>query len=151
MLEINLTLPIMMVLFLIFAWLMNLVFFGPVSKVLEERREYVANQQAQAAAALAQVTGLQADYDTRLKAAHAQAQEAIQTAAREAEAKRQALLDAVKSDIEKEVADARASIQAERSAAVASLQAEVGQFTDLIKRKVMVGSPAYSSAGGNEA
>lgn len=151
MLEFNLTLPIMMGLFLIFAWLMNLVFFGPVAKVLEERREYVANQQAQAKAALQQVHDLQADYDSRLKVAHAQAQEAIQGAAREAEAKRLALLEAMKHDVDKEVADARASIQAERAAAVASLQAEVGQFTDMIKRKVMGGSPAYSSAGGNEA
>lgn len=151
MLEFNLTLPIMMVLFLVFAVLMDLVFFRPVAGILEKRREYVKEQQEKAATATQQVQSLQADYEARLKAAHGQAQDAIQAAIKEAEAKRQATLDQVQSEVEKEVAEARNSIQSERTAAIASLQNEVGGFADLIKRKVLGGSPAYSSAGGSES
>jgi F-type H+-transporting ATPase subunit b len=151
MLSINLTLPVMMVLFLVFAWLMNLVFFRPVTRILQERQDYIRKQAEQAQAAVQKVNDLQADYDTRLKAAHTQAQEAIAVAVREAEIKRQALLESVKNDVDKQVSEARSSIQAERAAAVASLQSEVGQFTELIKRKVTGGSPAYSSAGGTES
>lgn len=151
MLTLNLTLPVMMVLFLVFAWAMNLVFFRPVTRILQERQDYIRKQTDEANAAVQKVTDLQADYDTRLKAAHTQAQEAIATAVKEAEAKRQAHLESVKADVDKQVADARKSVQAERAAAVASLQSEVGQFTELIKRKVTGGSPAYSSAGGSES
>lgn len=151
MLELNLTLLVQMGLFLVFAWLLNLVFFRPVTRVMEERKAYVAEQQEKANQALKQVQDLQADYDTRLKAAHTQAQEAIQAAVKEAESRRQALLDSVKRDVEKEVVSARESIRNERASAVASLQGEVGPFTDLIKRKVLGGAPAYSSAGGNES
>lgn len=150
MLEFNLTLPIMMVLFLVFAVLMDMLFFRPVSNVLEKRREYVKEQQEKAAAATRQVQDLQADYEARLKAAHGQAQDAIQTAIKEAEAKRQALLDQVRGEVAAEVATARQSIQSERTGAIASLQSEVGSFADLIKRKVLGGSPAYSSAGGDQ-
>ena len=151
MLSINLTLPVMMVLFLVFAWLMNLVFFRPVTRILQERQDYIRKQTDEAHAAVQKVNDLQADYDARLKAAHTQAQEAIATAVKEAETKRQALLESIKVEVDKQVEDARKSVQAERAAAVASLQAEVGQFTELIKRKVTGGSPAYSSAGGSES
>lgn len=151
MLEFNLTLPVMMVLFLVFAWLMNVVFFKPVSEILEKRREYVQEQKDRAAAASKQFQDMQADYEARLKAAHGQAQEALQSAIKDAEAKRQALIDQVRAEVAREVADARKSIQSERTAAIASLQSEVGSFADQIKRKVLGGSPAYSSAGGSDA
>lgn len=151
MLNINLTLFVQMGLFLIFAVLLNQVFFKPVTRVLAERKEHIDRQMAQATDALKQVQELQANYDAKLKAAHHEAQEAIQAAIGEADKKRQALVDAVKLDISKDVESARASIQAERSAALATLEGEVGQFSEAIKRKVLSGSPAYSGAGGNEA
>ena len=152
MLDINLTLLVQMGLFLIFAWTMNQVFFKPVTRVLEERQAHIARQQATATDALKKAQDLQADYDAKLKAAHAQAQDAIQAAIGEAETKRQALTDQVRLDIEKQVEDARRTIQDERNAATSSLQGEVGNFSEMIKRKVLSGSsPAYSGAGGHEA
>jgi F-type H+-transporting ATPase subunit b len=151
MLNINLTLVVQMVLFLIYAVLLNQVFFKPVTRVLTERKAHIDRQTAQATDALKQVQELQANYDAKLKAAHAQAQEAIQAAIGEADKKRQALIDSVKLDIHREVDTARQSIQSERSAALATLESDVGQFSEAIKRKVLSGSPAYSGAGGNEA
>lgn len=151
MLNLNLTLFVQMGLFLLFAVVLNQVFFKPVTRVLEERKEHIDRQQAAATDALKQVHELQANYDAKLKGAHAQAQEAIQTAIGEADRKRQAQIDAVKLDVLGEVESARASIQAERAAALASLSAEVGSFSEAIKRKVLSGSPATSGAGGNQA
>jgi F-type H+-transporting ATPase subunit b len=151
MLNLNLTLFVQMGLFLLFAVVLNQVFFKPVTRVLEERKEHIDRQQAAATDALKQVQELQANYDAKLKGAHAQAQEAIQTAIGEADRKRQALIDAVKLDIQGEVETARASIQAERAQALNSLQGEVGTFSEAIKRKVLGGSPATSGAGGNQA
>ena len=151
LLQLDWTLPVMIVMFLVFAWLLNLVFFGPVTRVLAERQALVGQQQERANAALQQAQDLQADYERRLKAAHGQAQDAIQAAIKEAEAKRQSLLDGVKADMAKDLAGARDAIHQERNAAMATLQGEVGQFAELIKRKVVGGSPAYSSAGGNDA
>ena len=151
MLNLNLTLFVQMGLFLLFAVLLNQVFFKPVTRVLEERKEHVDRQAAAATDALKQVQELQADYDAKLKGAHSQAQEAIQAAIGEAERKRQSLIDAVKLDIANEVESARASIQSERAQALNTLQGEVGTFSEAVKRKVLSGSPAHSGAGGNQA
>lgn len=150
MLEINLTLPIMMVMFLLFAIAMNAVFFGPVTRALEARKAYVAEQTDRASQALAESKTMQADYETRLKAAQVQAHEAIAAAMKEAEGKRQALLEQVKADVAKEVEAARASVREERDRAVAGLAGEVSAFSDLIQRKALTNAPAptYAQQGG---
>lgn len=151
MLDIDWTLPIVTVMFIIFAVLMNVVFFGPVTRTLAARRAHIKDQQDKAAQALAEAQALHADYAERLRAAQLQAQDAVQAALKESEGRRQALLESVKADVEREVAAARASIQAERDAAMASLSNEVSGFADAIKRKVLGGAPALSSTGGHES
>lgn len=150
MLEINLTLPIMMVMFLLFAIAMNAVFFGPVTRALEARKAYVAEQTDRASQALAESKTMQADYETRLKAAQVQAHEAIAAAMKEAEGRRQVLLDQVKADVAKEVEAARVSIRQERDRAVAGLSGEVTAFSDIIQRKALSNapSPTFVQQGG---
>ncbi|HEY9898802.1 MAG TPA: hypothetical protein V6D00_06435 [Pantanalinema sp.] len=149
MLEFNLTLWIQMALFLVFAGLMNAVFFRPVTKVLEERRAYVAGKHEQAKADLKAIQNLQEDYEARLKAARLEAQEAVSTAVGEAERKRQASMAAVKDEVEKQIAGARDAIRAERDQALSSLSGDVSQLAAQIARKVGV-EPAVVS-GGAEA
>jgi F-type H+-transporting ATPase subunit b len=147
MLEIDWTLPIVTAMFLVFAVLMNQVFFKPVTRVLAARQDHIKQMHEAAQAALAEAKGLQADYATRLSVAQGQAQEAIQAALKESEGRRQALLESVKDEVAKDVDSARASIQAERDAAIAALNNEVGAFSDTIKRKVLGGAPALSTGG----
>lgn len=147
MLELNLTLPIMMVMFLAFAVVLNTVFFGPVMAALDARKAHVEGQQERAAQAVAEAKMMQADYETKLKAAQAQSHEAIQSAMKEAEGRRQVLLAQVKAEVAKEVEAARGSIREERDRAIAGLTGEVSAFSDMIQRKVLVGaapSPAYA-------
>jgi F-type H+-transporting ATPase subunit b len=149
MLDLNITTLIQMGLFLIFAVLMNQVFFGPVTRVLSERRDHLHQQELAAKAALEQAQALQADYEQKLKAAHGESQHTIQTAIRDAELKRQALLESVKQDVLHELEAARASIRSERDKALQSLQGEVKPLSDLIKQKVQAASPALAT--GSEA
>lgn len=151
MLDIDWTLPIVTVMFLVFSVLMNMLFFGPVTRTLAARRDHVKGLQDQAAQALAEAQALQADYTERLRGAQVQAHDAIQQALKESEGRRQALLDAVKAEVSRDIESARASIQQERDAAMAALSGEVGTFSDSIKRKVMGGAPALSSTGGHDS
>lgn len=148
MLELNLTLVVQMALFLVFAGLMNAVFFGPVTRTLAERKAYIASKQAQASADLQQAQALQHDYEVRLKAMRLETQDAIQTAVAEAEAKRQALLASVKTEVDRQVAEARETIRSERDRAIDGLAADAGQLASLIAHKVMGESavPAGSEA-----
>ena len=151
MLDINLTLPIMMVMFLVFAVAMNAVFFGPVTRVLAERRAHILRQQNQADEAIQQAQGLQASYEARLKDARLQAQDALQVVLKESDSRRQAMLEGVKAEIATDLEAARASIQAERNTAIASLHTEVNNFSESIKRKVSGSSPALSGSGSPQS
>jgi len=152
MLDLNLTLLIQMALFLVFAGIMNAIFFKPVTKVLEERRAYVQGKHAQAKEDLDQIQALQQDYETRMKAARVEAQEAISAAVAEAESKRQALLTSVKTEVGAQIESARQSIRAERDAALNELSGDVSSLATLIARKAGA-EPATVSAtrGGTEA
>lgn len=147
MLEINLTMPIMMVMFLAFAVALNAVFFGPVMAALDARKAHIDSQNERTSQATAEAKMMQADYETKLKAAQAQSHDAIATAMKEAEGRRQALLEQVKAEVAKEIEVARASIREERDRAVAGLAGEVGAFSDMIQNKVLVGAaPAPANA-----
>lgn len=152
MLDLNLTLVIQMVLFLLFAGLMNAVFFRPVTKALEERRAFIANKHGQATRDLQQIQTLQQDYEARLKGARLEAQAAIQAAVGDAEGKRNALLASVKGELDQQIARAREEIRAERDSALAELSGDVHQLAALIARRV-AGEAASVAASrtGSEA
>jgi F-type H+-transporting ATPase subunit b len=137
MLEINLTLPLMMAMFLLFAVGMNVVFFAPVTRALEARKSHIEQQHQASLAASEAAMALQADYEARLKGAQLEAQEAIQTALKAADDKRQALLAEAQAQLGAELQTARQAIRAEKERALASLSTEVDSFSDMIQRKAL--------------
>lgn len=150
MLSLNLTLLIQMALILAFAGLMNVLFFRPVTQVLEERQAYVAKAHAEAHQDLKRIQTLQEDYEARLKAARVEAQEAIQAAVRDAEQKRGALMGEAKEAVDRKISEARAAITAERDQAIAELGGDVSALATLMTRKLGV-EPAVTGARGGEA
>jgi F-type H+-transporting ATPase subunit b len=149
MLEINLTLPLMMAMFLVFAVGMNIVFFAPVTRALEARKAHIEQQHQASLAASDAAMALQADYEARLKVAQVEAQEAIQAALKAADEKRQALLAEAQAQLGVELQAARQSIRSEKDRALASLNTEVDSFSDMIQRKAL--APAQTAAAQGPA
>jgi F-type H+-transporting ATPase subunit b len=101
------------VLLIVLYFYLRVVFFKPITKVMEDRdRDLQAGGDAKAQAA-AQLDARQKDYQSRLKALRAQAFEARKALADAATKEKQHLLD-----------EARTKAQAERQGAVASLKAQ---------------------------
>jgi F-type H+-transporting ATPase subunit b len=150
MLALNLTLLIQMALFLVFAGIMNAIFFKPVTKALADRKAYIQQQHAQATSDLQAIAALQTDYEARLKAARQEAQEAIAQAVGQAESHRHELLASVKTEVAGQVASARESIRSERDQALAELSGDVSQLASLIARKVAGESSVAAVGGGAE-
>lgn len=151
MLSLNPTLWIQMALFLVFAGLMHVVFFKPVTRVLAERKAYVARHHAEAHEDLRRIQVLQEDYEARLKAARVEAQEAIQAAVAAAEAKRAVMMTEAKAEVATQVAGARAAIREEKDAALAALSEDVQALASLVARKVNATPVASGARGGSEA
>lgn len=101
------------VLLIVLYFFLRVVFFKPITKVMEDRdRDLNAGSDAKAQAA-AKLAARQKDYQARLKELRAQAFEA-----------RKALADAAGKEKHRLLDEARAKAQAERQAAVESLKAQ---------------------------
>jgi F-type H+-transporting ATPase subunit b len=137
MLALNMTLVVMMFLFLLFAWAMNMVFFRPVSKVLEERQEHIRKQQSLAADALRQARGLELNYENRIEASRQSALETVQKAQATVSAERQTRLEEAKGIGRQRIEQAKTAIAQDYQQAQGTLNEQAQQLQHDIIRKVL--------------
>lgn len=147
MLNVNLTIVIQMVSFLVFAFLMNRILFRPIVKAIEARQAYLLQQQQQAADSLKETESLQRDYEARLKKAREEAQQIVAKATAEAEAQRRDVLAQASAQAGELISAARTEIAAERDKALGSLRDEVASIAGMITTKVMEAKPAVTQRG----
>jgi F-type H+-transporting ATPase subunit b len=148
MLELNLTLLVQIGLFLVFAGLMNAVFFKPVARVLEERKAYIDGKHARARQDLASIEALRTDYETKIQEARRESQDRIAQALKESETERLALVSSVRQDVERQVGEARESIRQERDQALAELESTISDLSNLMAGRI-AGEAALAGAGAS--
>ncbi len=147
MLDINLTLPIVLLMFLVFAVLMNIVFFGPVVRVLDARRELIDGRKFRAQEAVSRAQALEVQLEAGLASAKHRASATLVEALKSAEAQRQALVAETGLQVSAEVEEALRGIGAEKERLLAGLQDEVSALSDEIRLKALGASPALVGAG----
>ena len=81
--DLDATLPLMAVQVVLLTFLLNVLFFRPVGKVVEDREGYISTSRADAKQKLAQVEQLEADLAEQLKGARQAAQSVIVEAEQE--------------------------------------------------------------------
>jgi F-type H+-transporting ATPase subunit b len=85
MFDFDATLPLMAVQFLVLVVLLNAIFYKPLTKTLDERDEYIRNNQSTAGERLAKAEMLAKQYEEELAVARRQAQKVITDAQAEAQ------------------------------------------------------------------
>lgn len=116
MLEVNGTLVVLLVSFLTFMWLLNLVFVKPVSQVLEARASKVEQDMLASKKHREEAEGVMREYEKHLAGVREKAQAIINEGVTEAQKKRTA-------EIEKIQADGRSRLdQAKNALAMEKLQ-----------------------------
>lgn len=131
------TLPLMAIQVVILTFILNKLFFQPVGKVVEEREGFVTTSHKDAKERLAQVQRLEADLKAQLQKARQEAQGVITAAEDEVATLHKAALAEAKASAMKLREEARAKIDAERSAADAVLAEESRQLADLIIQRLV--------------
>jgi F-type H+-transporting ATPase subunit b len=114
--------------FLVFFLLMWWLFFGPISRIMAERKARIDKGLADAEAALKARQDSQAEHERILIQARREASEMITRAQKSAEVLREADIAATKAELERLRAKAAADIVAEHDRALADLR---GQVADL--------------------
>lgn len=137
MFDFDATLPVMAVQFLLLAAVLNAVFYKPLSKVIDERSEYIRTNEVEARERLAKAEQLAKQYEEQLAVARREAQGVI--AAAQEDAKKIAAQKNAEAlaEVQARLQQARKEIDEQKQAAMTSLEQEVDALSHQILEKVL--------------
>lgn len=137
MFDFDATLPLMAIQFLLLAALLNVIFYKPLSKVLDERNNYIRTNKIESKERLAKTEQLANQYKQQLTEARKQAQSVIVAAQAEA----QKIADQKVAEAQKEAQmqreEAQRDIDKQKQEAMQSLDKQVDSLSRQIIEKLL--------------
>lgn len=141
----NITLVFVLILFVLFVLVMNQVLFKPIGKLLDERESLTEGAAAEARAAARQYQTRLAGYEENIRQARGETYRQLEQSRQTALAERQQVIDAARAQAEAEISRAREQIAAEAVAARLELERESRQIAEQISRTIL----GRAVGGGN--
>jgi F-type H+-transporting ATPase subunit b len=135
--DINATLPIMAVKFVVFVALLNVIFFKPLTKAIDDRDDYVREQIIGSKERLEKAELIVKEYEQELAAARKSTQNVLATAQSGANKIRKERIDEAIAEAQAKVAAAKAEIDKQKQDATASLDAEVESLSRQVLEKLL--------------
>jgi F-type H+-transporting ATPase subunit b len=135
--DLDATLPLMAVQVVLLTFLLNVLFFRPVGKVVEDRKGYISTSRADAKEKLAQIQRLEADLAEQLKGARQAAQAAVVEAEQEVDGLYRAAITQAELEANSTKEAARREMDDERNQARSQLQSRVDQLSDQIINRLL--------------
>jgi F-type H+-transporting ATPase subunit b len=139
MFDFDATLPLMAVQFLLLVAVLNIVFFKPMTKVIEERSDYIRTNEADARERLAKAESLAQQYQQELAETRKQYQATI--AAAQADAQKisaQKIADAQR-EAQSEREQAQKELDRQKQEAMQALEQQVDSLSREILNKLLAG------------
>jgi len=135
--DIDATLRLMAVQFLILAAVLNVVFYKPLGNVIDERDGYVRSNITTAKEQLAQAEKLAEQYEQELAASRRQAQAIIAEAQAEAEKTASEQIAAAQQAAQAQKEQAQKEIEAQKESAFQTLEGQVDTLTQQMLDKLL--------------
>lgn len=132
--DFNATLPLMALQFLALTLILNLLFYKPVSNILDERDEYIRNSLTSASASLVQANKLTKQYEDELAESRKQAQKAIKNSQQDAQLIVSDRIQKAQKNSEKLLQEAYDQLKNQKEQALKSLETQV----DVLSEKIMI-------------
>lgn len=137
MVELNGTLLIQIINFIILVALLGHFCYKPVLKVLDDRKNRIQGDLDSAAASKKDAEALKLSYEEKLQEAQAKAQDIVDKAVKEAKVQAEAQVKEAHAAIEKEKDNAAKQIERERKEALEELKAQIGVLSCDIAAKII--------------
>ncbi|MCE5256553.1 MAG: ATP synthase F0 subunit B [Spirochaetaceae bacterium] len=137
MIEINVTLLIQMVSFLVFLFLMNLILYRPIRAMLARRSAFIAEQQGVVDSADAGAVAVSQEISTKIQQARKDGRQKIQDLKAAAYGEEKDLLQKAGGQAAKQIQDMRAEIAKEIGVARDQLRAQVQSFSVELAKKIL--------------
>ena len=135
--DFNATLPLMALQFLALTAVLNLLFYKPVTYVLDEREEYIRNSLTTASASLLRANELTKKYEQELAESRKQAQDIIKHSQKEAQQIVSVKIKEAQKEAEDLVAEASNQLNIQKEQALKTLEDQVDALSDQIKVKLL--------------
>lgn len=135
--DIDATLPLMALQFLLLVAILNVVLYKPLGKALDDRAQYIRNQLGQAQERKEKAEGIALQYEQELKNVRRQSQEIIANAQAEAEKIVTAQIQKAQQEAQQEKEAAAKIIEAEKAQALASLEQQVDELSRQMITKLL--------------
>ena len=135
--DFNATLPLMAIQFVLLTVVLTFIFYKPVSEVLDDRELYISGNLTQASEKLIKADELYKQYDEQLKTAKVGAQATIAQAEKEAKDVVALEIDQARKDAAKLIEQTNRELEAQKSTALAQLETQVDELSQLIKEKLL--------------
>lgn len=135
--DFNATLPLMALQFLVLMIILNITFYKPVTKVLDERDEYIRNSLTTASASLNKANELTTKYEEELTQARRKAQELIRSSQKDAQKNVLYKIKDTQIYIEVSVNEASQQLIIQKEKALKTLESQIDTLTDQIRNKLL--------------
>jgi len=135
--NLNATLLIQLLNFLLLMFLLNRILFRPMLKVLDERRERTEGRRKQAAQLDTEAQAIWDDYQKRIQTAKAAADRDRAQTVRQGEGERDKILQATAAEAEKAVAEVRARVRKEADQARQTLRADADRLAAAAAERIL--------------
>jgi F-type H+-transporting ATPase subunit b len=123
--------------FLLLAALLNAIFYKPMTKVLDDRANYVRTNNLEARDRLAKAESLTKEYEQQLASARRQSQVTIETAQNEAKKITAQKIAQAQQEAQVQREQAAKEIEQQKQAAMATLDAQVDALSNQILEKLL--------------
>lgn len=131
------TLPTTVISFLLLVWILSKFVWGPLMKMMEERRSNIESMISQAENERQQAEQIKREYQEEMRKARQEAQEVIAKATKVSEVRAAEILAASHVESEKIKKSALADIERERDRAIADVKAEVAELSVMVAEKII--------------
>jgi len=137
--DFNATLPLMALQILLLMVVLNLVFYTPVAKVLDERDEYIRKNLTEASETLAKAEAITKKYEQDLAQERRESQLIIASAQKEAQEIVAMEIKQAQKDTESLVNEATQQLNKQKEKALLALEEQVNTLSEQIKNKLLSG------------
>lgn len=137
MFDFDATLPLMALQFLLLTALLNVIFYKPLTKVLDDRDNYIRTNRLDAAERLANAEKLTKEYEQQLADARRQSQKIIADAQAEAQKITAERIAEAQKEAQAQREQAAKEIEQQKQAALSSLEQEVDALSRQILEKLL--------------
>ncbi len=137
MIDVNYSLIIQMVNFLVFLFLMNLVLYRPIRRIVAERKKLMAEKQGVIDTLEAQAVAAVQDYDLKLRESRREGFEKIQELKAAGDAEEKELLQQISEQAAAKLQEMRAQIKKDIDAARKELKSQIRSFSSELATKIL--------------